>query len=123
MIIFFTFLIALIGLLIGSFLGAFITRFARSESVVKGRSHCDSCNHMLSWYENIPILSWSIQRGRCRHCHKQLSVFYPAIELATAVSFVSVFFLLLHPTIQQFNNLNCRMKKEEKYEVSRLLRR
>lgn len=75
----------LIGICIGSFLGVLGERLPHGEDVIWGRSHCDVCRKTLSWYELIPLLSFAIQRGRCRHCGKALSLRYPAIELATGV--------------------------------------
>jgi leader peptidase (prepilin peptidase)/N-methyltransferase len=77
---------ALMGALIGSFLNVCILRWGAEpkESIVTPRSHCPGCGRGLSWYENVPILSWLLLRARCRGCGKPISVMYPAIELATA---------------------------------------
>ena len=58
----------LFGLLIGSFLNVVVWRVPRHESVVKPGSHCPSCDTELSAFENIPVLSWVVLRGKCRHC-------------------------------------------------------
>jgi len=82
------------GLCLGSFLGVFVVRYMKEEKVTRGRSKCDHCGQQLRWFENIPLLSWLLQNRRCRHCGHYLSVFYPAIELTTALSF-SVYFLAI----------------------------
>lgn len=84
-----------LGASVGSFLGAYITRLARSESVVRGRSKCDHCSHSLSWRDNIPLLSWLLLKRRCRYCHKPLSPFFPAIELVTGTIFLVLGFLFV----------------------------
>lgn len=86
-----TILLFLIGLAVGSFLNVLIDRLPKGETVLWGRSHCDHCHKILQWYELIPVLSFAVQRGRCRHCRKRLSVQYPIVELVTAVSFVLLF--------------------------------
>jgi leader peptidase (prepilin peptidase) / N-methyltransferase len=77
---------ALMGALIGSFLNVCILRWGAEpkESIVTPRSHCPGCGRRLSWYANVPILSWLLLRARCRGCGKPISIMYPAIELATA---------------------------------------
>lgn len=71
----------LLGLAFGSFLNVFVTRWPQGESVVKPRSHCRNCEHMLAWWENLPLLSWILLRGRCRQCKAWISVRYPIVEL------------------------------------------
>lgn len=82
----------LIGLCVGSFIGVLADRLPRGESVLWGRSHCDYCKKTLRWYELIPLFSYVVQGGRCRRCHKRLSVRYPLIELVTGAGFVFLFF-------------------------------
>ena len=67
---------------IGSLLGTVILRLPSGQSFVVGRSACDSCGGTLRWFELVPVLSWSAQRGRCRNCGAKLGWFYPGIELA-----------------------------------------
>jgi leader peptidase (prepilin peptidase) / N-methyltransferase len=76
---------ALLGLAFGSFLNACLSRWPQGESIIHPRSHCRHCAHTLSWWENIPVLSWLILRGRCRNCHSAISFRYPLVELAVAV--------------------------------------
>ena len=100
------------GLLIGSFLNVVILRLPRRlewewkrdsremlgepelydpppPGIVVERSHCPHCKHQLSWFENIPVLSWMALRGRCRSCHAPISIQYPLVELLTALLLVA----------------------------------
>ena len=86
----------IIGLFIGSFLGVLIDRLPKGKSVLKGRSKCDFCKKELAWYELIPVLSFVIQNGKCRSCHKKLSLFYLTIELSTGFLFAVTYLLLIH---------------------------
>lgn len=81
----------LLGLAIGSFLNVLIDRLPQDEDVVHGRSHCDYCKKTLRWFELIPLLSFIIQGGKCRRCHKRLSFQYPLIEAVTGLMYVLVF--------------------------------
>jgi leader peptidase (prepilin peptidase)/N-methyltransferase len=78
------------GLLIGSFLNVVAYRLPRGESLVKPRSRCTSCGEEVRSYDNVPVLSWLLLRGRCRHCGTRISARYPAVELATALVFAAV---------------------------------
>jgi leader peptidase (prepilin peptidase)/N-methyltransferase len=78
---------AVIGVAIGSFLNVVIWRVPRDESVVRPRSHCPSCGHAVRPYDDIPVVSWLVLRGRCRDCREPISIRYPLVELATAVLF------------------------------------
>jgi leader peptidase (prepilin peptidase)/N-methyltransferase len=77
----------LAGLLFGSFLNVCIVRLPYHESIVKPRSHCPSCLFPIRWYDNIPLLSWTILRARCRKCFQPISWRYPAVELAVGLWF------------------------------------
>jgi prepilin signal peptidase PulO-like enzyme (type II secretory pathway) len=77
-------LLLVLGLVVGSFLGVLVLRLPRHEPVVLARSACPHCGHELTAAELIPVISWLIQRHRCRTCSAKLSSFYPAIELASA---------------------------------------
>jgi leader peptidase (prepilin peptidase)/N-methyltransferase len=72
----------LLGLAFGSFLNVCLSRWPEGESVVHPRSHCRNCDHTLSWWENIPVLSWLALRARCRNCRKPISWRYPMVEIA-----------------------------------------
>lgn len=80
-------LAALLGLLVGSFLNVVIYRVPRGESVVHPRSRCPGCGYELTWYDNVPVLSWLLLRGRCRRCQAPISARYPLVEALTAVVF------------------------------------
>jgi len=80
--IFGTVLAGLLGLTFGSFLNVCLSRWPEGESVVKPRSHCRNCGRMLTWWENLPVLSWIALRGRCRTCKATISCRYPAVELS-----------------------------------------
>lgn len=86
-------LLFIFGLVMGSFYTVIGLRCPKNESIVKPRSHCESCNHVLKWYELIPVLSWIIQKGKCRQCHAKLSIVYPVIELLTASLFALAYIL------------------------------
>ncbi len=101
-----------LGLLVGSFLNVVILRLPRRmewqwkrdsreilgepelydpppPGIVVERSHCPHCGHQLSWYENIPVLSWVALRGKCRSCKAPISIQYPAVELLTMLLFLA----------------------------------
>jgi leader peptidase (prepilin peptidase)/N-methyltransferase len=75
---------ALLGLAFGSFLNVCLSRWPRDESIVHPRSHCRACGRTLAWWENIPLLSWIMLRGRCRTCRTSIGVRYPLVEAAVA---------------------------------------
>jgi leader peptidase (prepilin peptidase) / N-methyltransferase len=77
------------GMLFGSFAGVVAYRVPRGESFVSGRSHCDSCGAQIAAYDNIPVLSWLILRGRCRSCGESIPARYPISELAMAGLFAA----------------------------------
>lgn len=68
------------GLLFGSFANVVIWRLPLGQSVVTPRSRCPKCSNMISWYDNIPVLSWLILKGRCRFCALKISIRYPFVE-------------------------------------------
>ncbi len=76
---------ALLGLLIGSFLNVVIWRVPRHESIVTPPSRCPGCEQLIRPYDNIPVLSWLILRGKCRNCKTKISARYPLVEAGTAI--------------------------------------
>jgi leader peptidase (prepilin peptidase)/N-methyltransferase len=84
-------LLFVLGLLVGSFLNVCIYRLPRRESLNWPGSHCTSCDRPLSWYENIPLVSWLVLRGRCRTCHTPISPVYPIVEALTGLVFLTAF--------------------------------
>jgi leader peptidase (prepilin peptidase) / N-methyltransferase len=77
----------LIGLLFGSFLNVCISRLPKGESIVHPRSACPQCGAPIRWYDNVPLLSWLILRGRCRDCRQSIPWRYPVVELGVGVWF------------------------------------
>lgn len=80
--------IGMIGLCIGSFLNVVIYRLPNKMSLNKPASHCPKCDKAIAWYDNIPLVSYLILGGKCRHCHSKISIQYPLVELLTALLFV-----------------------------------
>jgi leader peptidase (prepilin peptidase)/N-methyltransferase len=80
----------LLGLLVGSFLNVVIYRVPRKESIVSPPSHCPGCDTPIKPYDNIPVLSWLVLRGKCRNCGERISIRYPLIELLNGVLWVAV---------------------------------
>ena len=85
------------GLCIGSFLNVIIYRFPNDLSIIRPRSFCPSCNTQLTCRENIPLISWFIQGGKCRTCQTTISFRYPLIELLTG--FLFIIFLNSSPSL------------------------
>ena len=85
--------IFILGLLLGSFYNVVGIRLLKNESIISPRSHCRKCNHQLSWYENIPIISFVFLLGKCKKCKKPISFIYPAMELLTGILFLLSYLL------------------------------
>src|SRR5215471_11853071 len=79
------------GAVIGSFLNVCILRIPAEESIVSPGSHCPKCKQRVAWYDNIPLLSWVVLRGKCRSCHAPISFRYFVVELLTAAAAVALF--------------------------------
>ena len=75
----------LVGLCVGSFLNVCVARWPAELSVIRPRSRCPHCGHQLSWFENIPVVSWVVLRARCRCCDEPISAIYPIGELLVGV--------------------------------------
>lgn len=89
-------LAGILGLVVGSFLNVVIHRLPRGGSLWRPRSHCPVCQRPIAWYDNVPLLSYLLLLGRCRHCHSAISLRYPLVEAATGALFVAV--VLRFPT-------------------------
>ncbi len=81
--------VTLLGLMLGSFMNVCIYRLPRGLSPVRPRSGCPNCGHLLAWYENVPVLSYLVLRGRCRKCRVPISPMYPVIEAFTGAVFLA----------------------------------
>lgn len=88
----------LFGLIIGSFLNVVVYRLRIAESFVSGRSHCPHCKTTISWYDNIPVVSFILLKFRCRNCQAKISWQYPLVEIFTGLLFAFIGY--------QFFNLN-----------------
>jgi len=84
--------IIVMGGLWGSFANVCIYRLPQDKGVVSGRSYCPKCKTQISWYDNIPILSYLLIQGKCRKCKKQISKQYLVVELLSVLSFVAAYF-------------------------------
>ena len=81
-----------LGLVVGSFLNVCIYRLPRGESLAWPASHCTTCNRTLRWYENVPVFSWAVLRGRCQTCRSRISTRYPIVELTTGALFLAGYY-------------------------------
>lgn len=97
--IFITALFVIVGTAFGSFFNVLIYRMPREMSVVKPRSSCPNCGHMIGWYENIPILSYLFLRGKCSNCKQGISIRYPLVEAATGLLSFVIYLLYVKPII------------------------
>lgn len=80
----------MLGLLLGSFANVCIHRIPREESIVYPPSHCPACNTGIKWYQNIPLISYALLRGKCSNCKASISIQYPLIELVTGLAFLLI---------------------------------
>ncbi|MDX8411247.1 MAG: prepilin peptidase [Mariprofundaceae bacterium] len=80
----------LLGLLVGSFSNVCVHRLPRGASVVSPGSHCPKCGQAVAWFDNIPLLSYFILRGRCRHCASPITLRYPVLEALMGLSWAAL---------------------------------
>lgn len=80
-----TIYLTVVGAALGSFLNVAILRWPAEESVIRPRSRCPGCGSAIAWYDNVPMLSWLVLRGRCRVCGRPISIQYPLVELTVAL--------------------------------------
>ena len=88
MTIFISIFMFIMGTIFGSFYNVVGYRLPKGESIVFPPSHCPKCNHKLTFFELIPILSYIFQKGKCKKCHQKISLFYPIFEALTGILFV-----------------------------------
>jgi leader peptidase (prepilin peptidase)/N-methyltransferase len=79
-----------LGLVLGSFLNVCIYRLPQGDSVVHPRSRCPSCASPILWYQNVPVVSWLLLRGRCARCEAHISVRYPLVELVSGLTLLAL---------------------------------
>jgi leader peptidase (prepilin peptidase) / N-methyltransferase len=79
----------LLGAIFGSFLNVCVARWPKELSVVSPRSRCPQCGHEITWWENIPLVSWVLLRGKCRGCKQPISAVYPLVELVVALGWLA----------------------------------
>lgn len=80
-----------VGAVVGSFLNVVVARVPAGESIVRPASRCPRCKTPIRWYDNVPVLSWILLRGRCRSCRERISVRYPILEASGAAIALVVF--------------------------------
>lgn len=100
----FRIVIFILGTVVGSFVNVVVGRFGQEKKWWQGRSFCDECRHVLKWWENIPIVSYLILKGRCLTCHSPIPLEYTLVELTTGLVFVLTF---LHSSTALATLLNC----------------
>jgi leader peptidase (prepilin peptidase)/N-methyltransferase len=81
----------IIGLFLGSFYNVVSLRIPKKESIIHPPSHCPKCNHKLSWYELVPVISYILLLGRCKKCKCRISFIYPFNELVTGILFATCY--------------------------------
>ena len=87
--IFYKIMFFIIGAVMGSFFHVVATRLSNDESIIKPGSHCPKCNHYLKWYENIPIISYLLLRGKCSKCKSKIPLSYIVVEIVTGLLYAA----------------------------------
>ena len=80
-------IIFILGAIMGSFYHVVATRLSNDESIISPASHCPRCNHYLKWYENIPIISYLLLKGKCKSCNSKIPISYLVVEIVTGLLF------------------------------------
>src|SRR5437764_15457784 len=93
LIVFWFILVFVLGVVVGSFLNVCIARLPLEKSIIWPGSHCGSCVQPIRWYDNIPLFSYLILRGKCRLCGARYSFRYFAVELLTGLGWLGLFYL------------------------------
>jgi len=91
LIFFYSLLIFLFGVSLGSFANVCIYRLPRDKQIISGRSYCPRCKKKIKWYDNLPLISYIFLNAKCRNCDKSISVRYLIVELITGISFLLIF--------------------------------
>lgn len=89
------FFVAILGLVIGSFVSVLSYRIPNNTTFIKGRSFCPNCRQKILWYDNIPLFSFFLLRRRCRNCKQKISLRYPLIESISAIGFLTITYFTL----------------------------
>lgn len=89
----YTIFVWVIGCIFGSFYNVVGYRIPNGLSIVRPGSFCPKCNHTLKWYELIPVVSYLIQKGKCRVCKERISIIYPMVEITTGILFATSYFI------------------------------
>lgn len=112
MTVFLYLLVAVIGLVFGSFLGALTYRLPKNISIARGRSFCPKCKEKIAWFDNLPLLSFLLLRGKCRNCKKKISWRYFLTELFTALIFVFYFYTISNCDSFLSQSLACTLYRD-----------
>ena len=91
MIFFVSILVFFIGICLGSFANVCIYRLPKNKQIITGRSFCPKCKKIIKWFDNIPLISFLLLNGKCRKCHKPISLKYFIIELITGIGFLLIY--------------------------------
>lgn len=100
-------LVALVGGLLGSFYNVVVYRLPLGQSIVKPASHCGNCQKTIRFYDNIPVISWLLLRGRCRDCRTPISFRYPLVELTAMCLAIAMWALLSRQSNDWLLRLSC----------------
>tara|TARA_Y100001968_G_scaffold323123_1_gene360290 strand:+ start:728 stop:1903 length:1176 start_codon:yes stop_codon:yes gene_type:complete len=95
-LVIFSIIFFIFGCIVGSFLNVVIHRLPREMSVANPPSHCPQCNYTIPWYQNIPLITWAWQRGKCAGCELRISIRYFLVELLTGLSFLGGWLLVYY---------------------------